>query len=160
MLFKPLYKVKRIEGKEKLTVFPPEDAKKIITVAFADDDPNVRLLIKTALGNQIFDEGHAYQLILYSDGKPLINDMPKMVNGTVTITDREMKTDGYVVLKAARRYNHLGPLFMVSGGSNQEHVQKAFDLGVSHYFHKPIDIVNFQSTLYSKITQSKGKAKL
>jgi len=158
-LYEPLKMIASAKPGERIEIPPPKDANKeyVIKVAYADDDQIARKIMAGILGNRLFgEESHAYHLTIYSDGKEMIEEMAKMEQDTIILTDREMPTSGFDVLKAAQKHPHLIVRAMVSGKGTQEDIQKAHESGAHHYFHKPInDYLKFEGDLYSLLIKNK-----
>ena len=160
-LYEPLKAIKSAKLGEKTEIPPPKDAneKYVIRVAYADDEQTARKLMAGILGNRLFgEEGHAYHLTIYPDGERMIEDMVRMEPDTVVLTDREMPTSGFEVLKVAQNYPNLIVRAMISGKSTPRDIQKASELGAHHYFHKPIkDPLKFEKELYNIFIQTKER---
>ena len=158
-LYVPLNAIKSTLNGEKTEIPPPKDANEesVTRVAYADDEQTARKIMAGMLGNRSFgEESHAYHLTIYPDGNEMIKEMAEMEPGTIILTDREMPTSGFEVLKAAQKHPHLIVKAMVSGKGTQEDIQKAHELGAHHYFHKPIrDPLKFEGDLYSLIIKNK-----
>lgn len=104
-----------------------------------DDEPN----ILEALNVWLTDRGH--QITRASSGNAAIQLLPK-VQPDLILTDVQMSPgDGFAVLLAAKRYDPLLAVIMMTGNlTSAEHCAKAMKLGADDYLCKPFDLPDLE----------------
>jgi len=133
---------------------------KPITILYADDDPEDRMLIKEAWEeNRLANELHFVE-----DGEELINYLRRRGNyqslqgtplpGMILLDLNMPKKDGREALREikADRQLRLIPVVVLTTSKAEEDILRAYDLGVNSFIMKP---VTFQSLVDLVLTFSK-----
>jgi len=133
---------------------------KPITILYADDDPEDRMLIKEAWEeNRLANELHFVE-----DGEELINYLRRRgkyeslqtapLPGMILLDLNMPKKDGREALREikADRLLRLIPVVVLTTSKAEEDILRAYDLGVNSFIMKP---VTFQSLVDLVLTFSK-----
>lgn len=135
-------------------------ASKPITILYADDDPEDRMLIQEAweqnrLANELHFVEDGEELINYLRRRGKYEELKATPLPDLILLDLNMpKKDGREALqelKADRRLR-LIPVVVLTTSKAEEDILKAYDLGVSSFIQKP---VTFQSLVDLVLTFSK-----
>ena len=133
---------------------------KPITILYADDDPEDRMLIQEAWQeNRLANELHFVE-----DGEELINYLRRRgkyetlkgnpLPGMILLDLNMPKKDGREALQELKADRHLRliPVIVLTTSKAEEDILRAYDLGVSSFIMKP---VTFQSLVDLVLTFSK-----
>lgn len=134
----PNYLSELIDRKQPLLVSPPAfkpsySAK--ATILIVDDSVAVRKLLDRVLSKS------GYQVVQCRDGKEALEALKQPGESySLVISDIEMpRMDGFTLLReirAVKNWQNL-PIAMLTSRENDQHRQKAKDLGANAYFTKP-----------------------
>ena len=133
---------------------------KSITILYADDDPEDRMLVKDAwqasrLANELHfvEDGEDLMDYLYRRGK-YAGLMNAPLPGMILLDLNMPKKDGREALKEIKADQHLRliPTVVLTTSEAEEDIYRAYDLGVSSFIIKP---VMFQSLV--DVTKTLGK---
>jgi len=103
-------------------------------ILLCDDDANLTAVLADYLRD------HNYEVVVAADGE---EGLAKISAGMcdICLLDTNMpKVDGYEVLSALRKTNNMLPVVMLTDGTNQKHIIRAYELGCDDYIAKPLSV--------------------
>ncbi|KJH71008.1 hybrid sensor histidine kinase/response regulator [Aliterella atlantica] len=113
----------------------PETKQETATILIVDDSVAVRRLLDRVLNQS------GYQVVQCRDGKEALETLNRSGDSyNLVISDIEMpRMDGFTLLREIRSHNrwHNLPVAMLTSRENDQHRQKASQLGATDYFTKP-----------------------
>jgi CheY-like chemotaxis protein len=116
-------------------------------VLLAEDDPDMRLLIRNALSKD------GYEVVEAADGMELLDKLQEALSFPLTMPDVIVmdvimpRYSGLGVLTALRRANWFTPVIIMSAIGEDSILQKAKDLGAVAFFKKPFDINDLRTAV-------------
>lgn len=151
----PNYLGELINRKQPLLVSPPTFKPSTkATILIVDDSVAVRRLLDQVLLKS------GYQVVQCRDGKEALEALNQPADYyDLVISDIEMpRMDGFTLLREIRASKnwHKLPVAMLTSRENDQHRQKAKDLGANAYFTKPFVTEKLLSAIAS-LLQSSGK---
>lgn len=122
---------------------PAKPQQEVATILIVDDSVAVRRLLDRVLNQS------GYQVVQCRDGKEALETLNRSGDSyNLVISDIEMpRMDGFTLLREIRAHQrwHNIPVAMLTSRENDQHRQKARELGANDYFTKPFqpaDLLN------------------
>jgi DNA-binding response OmpR family regulator len=122
-----------------------------VTILLVEDDDGHRLLIRESLRaagiiNELVEVGDGQQALDYlARCEP--NGCGAARPGLILLDIKLPKQDGFSVLAAIKRQNHLRmiPVLMLTSTDDQSEINRCYELGASSYIVKPVQYDAFQA---------------
>ena len=107
-----------------------------LRVLVVDDDPNLRLLVESALSRE------GYEVFEAEDGEQGLERMQAVLPNLVLLDVNMPKMDGLAVLHRIRSVEHMQrlPVLMLTVQDNEGATRAAFDAGATDYLAKPFTV--------------------
>jgi DNA-binding NtrC family response regulator len=113
---------------------------KISHISIIDDDPGSLLLMKEILGDH-------FETATFQDAGSFFKKFNKM-NTDLVVTDLMLPdTTGFEIIKMIRTEVPDMPVILVSATDDERVIKKAYQMGITAYFRKPLNYGLFQDTM-------------
>ncbi len=125
-------------------------------IMLVDDEPDLRGLMELKLRHKV--KNGEYQLIFASNGEEALELISNHNDLDVIVLDINMPVMDGITLLSKLQYNCSDfDVIMLSAYREMKNVRKAMNFGAYDYLSKPIDFIEFQSTLDRTIDRVKSK---
>jgi DNA-binding NtrC family response regulator len=104
------------------------------TVLIADDEKNMRWVLKQAL------EAQGYETVEAADGKEALSAVSEQEPDIAVLDHKMPAPDGMEVLRRIRAKGHRFPVIMLTAHGNVQTAVEAMKAGASEYLTKPFDL--------------------
>jgi len=117
--------------------------KRRVKLLVVDDEPSVRLLLRTTLE----EETTGFEIIEASDGAEAISQVTKHQPDLILLDLQMPVLDGVSVIKHLRRNHIYTPVIMLTALSDRESIIRCMEAGATRYVIKPFRTEELLSTL-------------
>lgn len=114
---------------------PPAQGTRAPLVLIAEDDPDIRLMLKTLL------EMKGYRTAEAADGQQAVENASAAPPDLILVDLQLPRLNGFAVTRFVRQHDELRrvPIVVVSGHDPAKHLNLALAAGCNAYLQKPID---------------------
>jgi type IV pili sensor histidine kinase/response regulator len=147
-----------IEPKQQPATLPPppdSSAQRVPTILVVDDSVGVRRMLDRLLTQS------GYQVVQCRDGKEALEALNRRGDRyDLAISDLEMpRLDGFALLREIRAHSHWHslPFAMLTSRENDQHRQRARQLGATAYFTKPFQPHELLNAIAALLTDTAAK---
>lgn len=110
-------------------------------ILVADDDRSICLAASEALANV------GYQVLCVEDGQAALNAMGEFEPDVLLLDVRMPRLDGFETCRQVRRTFHHLPVLMLTGLEDTDSIERAYQVGATDFFIKPIQWLILQHRL-------------
>ncbi len=122
----------------------------LCTILVVDDDPEMRSLLVDELS-----DGEC-RVVEAHDGYDALSQV-EMLSPDIVITDLKMPGGGYDYLRCLKARFSSGQIILITAFADSKTKMKAFELGVTAYFDKPVRVIDLKAAIFQVCPAAKSQ---